>query len=71
LELTFAELELLLPLASDQLFRNQFIDTRFPGSEKNITEILSAKAVINRIKERLLQAQQKFGNAVRHSISVA
>jgi len=66
LELTFEELEVLLPLASDQLFRNQFIDTRFPGFEKNIQEIQSARAVIHRIKERL--AQQKSGDTLRFSI---
>ena len=59
LELTVEELEVLLPLASDQLFRNEFIDTRMPGSKKSIEEIRSAKALISRIKERLRQAQQK------------
>jgi hypothetical protein len=68
LELTFAELEVLLPLASDQLFRNQFIDMRFPGFEKNITEIQSARAVIARIKERLHLAQQKSAGTLRFSI---
>ena len=68
MELTIQELEVLLPLASDQLFRNQFIDTRFPGFEKYIPEIQSAKAVINRIKDRLHLAQQKSAGygAVQH-----
>jgi hypothetical protein len=68
LELTIQELEVLLPLASEQLFRNQFIDTRFPGFEKYIPEIQSAKAVINRIKDRLHLAQQKSAGTVRFSI---
>ena len=67
LELTIQELEVLLPLASDQLFRKQFIDTRFPGFEKHIPEIQSAKAVISRIKERL---QQVAPGMLRLSIPV-
>ena len=59
---------MLLPLASDQLFRNEFIDTRLPGFERNNEKLQSAKAVLNRVKERLRQAQQKPGDAVRFSI---
>ena len=59
LELSIEELEVLLPLASDQLFRNEFIDIRFPGFEQNREKIQSAKAVISWIKERLLEAQQQ------------
>ena len=68
LELTIQELEVLLPLASDQLFRNQFIDTRFPGSVAHIPEIQSAKAVINRIKDRLYLAQHNSAGTARLSI---
>ena len=73
LELTIEELEVLLPLASDQLFRNEFIDTRIPGFEKNSEKLRSAKAVVVRLKERLLQAQQKSGGtrAAKPPISVA
>jgi hypothetical protein len=63
--LTVEELEVLLPLASDQLFRNEFIDTRIPGFKRNSAKLQSAKAVISRIKERLRQAQQESGDAVR------
>jgi hypothetical protein len=71
LQLTVDELEVLLPLASDQLFHNEFIDIKMPGFHKNIEQIRSAKAVISRIKERLQQVQQKSGDtAVKHSISV-
>lgn len=59
---------MLLPLASDQLFRNEFIDTRMPGFEKNREKVQSAKAVINRLKERLHQAQQRPGDTLRFSI---
>jgi hypothetical protein len=68
--LTFQELEVLLPLASDQLFRNEFIDKRMPGFPKSREQVQAAKATISRIKERLLEAQQKSGDAVRVSIQV-
>jgi hypothetical protein len=67
LELTIEELEVLLPLASDQLFRNEFIDIRIPGFERNREKIQSAKAVISRIKERLHLAQHESSATVRFS----
>jgi hypothetical protein len=66
--LTFQELEVLLPLASDQLFRNEFIDKRMPGFPKSREQVQAAKATINRIKERLFEAQQKSGDTLRISI---
>ncbi|HYM05132.1 MAG TPA: hypothetical protein VEU11_01100 [Terriglobales bacterium] len=68
LHLTIEELEVLLPLASDQLFRNEFIDIRIPGFEQNREKLQSAKAVVSRIKERLHQAQQQTAIALRLSI---
>src|ERR1700692_3270914 len=65
LELTVEELEVLLPLASDQLFRNEFIDIRIPGYEQNREKVQAAKAVISRIKDRLYQAQQRSGVTLR------
>jgi hypothetical protein len=62
LELTLEELEVLLPLASDQLFRNEFIDTRLPGFKRDSEKVQLAKAVISRTKERLRLAQQKTAN---------
>jgi len=61
--LTIEEVEVLLPLASDQLFRNEFIDTRLPGYKKDNEKVQLAKSVISRVKERLREAQQKNGNA--------
>jgi len=68
LDLTIEELEVLLPLASDQLFRNEFIDIRIPGFEQNREKVQAAKAVISRIKERLQQAQQQPAGTMRLSI---
>jgi len=67
--LSIEELEVLLPLASDQLFRNEFIDTRMPGFERNREKVQAAKAMIGRIKERLLQVQHKPGSSARVSVS--
>ncbi|MBZ5591438.1 MAG: hypothetical protein LAP39_04315 [Acidobacteriia bacterium] len=53
---------MLLPLASDQLFRNEFIDTRLPGFKKNSEKVQFAKALISRIRERIRLAQEKSNN---------
>jgi hypothetical protein len=66
--LTFQELEVLLPLATDQLFRNEFIDRRIPGFQKGHAEIQAAKATVNQIKERLRLAQEKSTDTLRISI---
>ena len=68
LHLTFAELEVLLPLATDQLFRNEFIDKRMPGFQKTREEVQAAKAIVSQIKERLLEARQKSTDTLRISI---
>lgn len=68
MQLTFQELEVLLPLATDQLFRNEFIDRRMPGFKKSHEEIQAAKAMLNQIKERLRLAQEKPGNTMRISV---
>ena len=57
-----------MPLASDQLFRNEFIDNRMPGFPKSREDVQAAKATINKIKERLIEAQQKTGDTMRISI---
>ena len=68
MQLTFQELEVLLPLATDQLFRNEFIDRRIPGFQKSPQDIQAAKAVLNQIKERLRLAQEKSSNTLRISV---
>ena len=39
IKLTIKELELLTSLASDQVFRRQFIDPKMPGYKANVEEI--------------------------------
>ena len=50
LTLTVEELRLLASLASDQLFRRQFIDPRMPGHKANPGEISFGKALLARLQ---------------------
>jgi len=44
------ELMLLTTLASDQLFRREFIDCRMPGFEHNPPELCLAKKLVERLR---------------------
>jgi hypothetical protein len=50
LKLTLEELELIATLASDQLFRREFIDPKMPGHKSNSEEIKLGKALVARMK---------------------
>ncbi len=47
---TASELELLNSLASDQLFRREFIDSRLPGYRSNAAELSAGKKLIERLR---------------------
>lgn len=49
-ELTIGELELLITLASDQLFRREFIDPKMPGHKNNPGEISLGKTLLGRLR---------------------
>lgn len=49
LRFTVEELEVLLRLATDQLFRKEFIDSRLPGCRPDIAELKMGKQLIQRI----------------------
>jgi hypothetical protein len=49
-KLTVKELELLSSLASDQLFRREFIDPRLPGYKTNPAELTCGKHLVERLK---------------------
>jgi hypothetical protein len=49
-ELTIGELELLITLASDQLFRREFIDPKMPGHKNNPGEISLGKSLLGRLR---------------------
>jgi hypothetical protein len=50
LKLTTEELRLLATLASDQLFRREFIDSRIPGFRSNASEVTLGKALVGRLR---------------------
>ncbi|MBI3679109.1 MAG: hypothetical protein HY235_01685 [Acidobacteria bacterium] len=50
LKITARELELLTTLASDQLFRREFIDPRMPGYKSNTAEVSLGKALVARLR---------------------
>ncbi len=47
---TARELELLSSLASDQLFRIEFIDSRLPGFKSNVGELSLGKQLVTRLR---------------------
>ena len=49
-KLTDRELELLVTLASDQLFRREFIDPRLPGYRSDPVELCVAKRLVDRLR---------------------
>jgi hypothetical protein len=48
--LTVEELSLLVSLASDQLFRRQFIDPKMPGYKGNPEEVNLGKDLVKRMR---------------------
>ena len=48
--LTVEELRLLVSLASDQLFRRQFIDPKMPGYKANPEEVDLGKDLVKRMR---------------------
>jgi hypothetical protein len=49
-KLTAKELELLCGLASNQLFRREYIDGRLPGFESNPAELMLGKQLVERLR---------------------
>ncbi|HSM76846.1 MAG TPA: hypothetical protein VLT57_04440 [Bryobacteraceae bacterium] len=50
MKFTTNELELLSRLASDQLFRREFIDPRLPGNKFNAAELSLGKQLVERLR---------------------
>jgi hypothetical protein len=50
-KLTPEELDLLTALASDQLFRRQYIDPRLPGYKSNPAEVRIGKELVERLRQ--------------------
>lgn len=56
-KLTPEELDLLTALASDQLFRRQYIDPRMPGNKSNPAEVRLGKELVERLRQMAEQAK--------------
>ena len=53
IKLTHSELALLTTLASDQLFRREFVEPRMPGYKSNSAEIRLGKVLVERMRSLL------------------
>ena len=53
IKLTHSELALLTALASDQLFRREFVEPRMPGHKSNSAEIRLGKVLVARMRSLL------------------
>ena len=60
---TVEELGLLASLASDQLFRRQFIDTKFPGYKGRPEEVALGKALVQRMRLMIDKGPHYTGSA--------
>jgi hypothetical protein len=60
LRLTAKELDLLSNLASDQLFRREFIDPRLPGYQPNPAELSLGKKLVERLRSMAARAGGVF-----------
>ena len=62
---TVSELDLMCSLASDQLFRREFIDPRLPGHKSNPGEVSLGKKLVERLRvvaDRAKATQLSKGN---------
>jgi hypothetical protein len=50
LRFTATELDILLRLAADQLFRKEFIDSRLPGCQSDSAELTVGKQLVQRMR---------------------
>ena len=61
---TIEELRLLASLASDQLFRRQFIDPRMPGYKGSPEEVGVGKELVERMKVFIHDAARQTTSAL-------
>lgn len=64
LKLSVEELTLLTTLASDQLFRREFIDPKMPGYKHNLSELCLGKNLVQRLR-LTADLEKKLRNGVR------
>lgn len=62
LELTMEEVALLASLASDQLFRREFIDPKMPGYKPDPAQVHLGKALVGRLQLIVRQGRLEKGS---------
>ena len=67
IKLTIKELELITALASDQLFRKEYIDPKLPGYKSNSAEISLGKVLVTRFRSLLDSGPLKKSTLARVS----
>jgi hypothetical protein len=65
--MTVEELRLLASLASDQLFRRQFIDPRMPGYKGSPEEVDIGKALVERMRLIVDDGSRHVPSAMAHA----
>src|SRR6185295_3676132 len=65
---TIEELRLLASLASDQLFRRQFIDPRMPGYKGSPEEVDIGKALVGRMRVLISEGSQHTASGMAQSM---
>jgi len=70
LKFTAEELKLLASLASDQLFRREFIDPRLPGHKSNPGEVRQGKELVERLKTAAGGQPAKTATAKKNGATV-
>jgi hypothetical protein len=63
LEFTTEELGILTTMASDQLFRKQFIDSKMPGFKPNREELDLCKNLVGRLRSVVDEQRSKATTA--------
>lgn len=63
LEFTTEELGLLTTMASDQLFRKQFIDSKMPGFKPNREELDVCKNLVGRLRSVVDEQRTKSASS--------
>ena len=59
------ELKILVGLASDQVFRREFIDPKMPGYRVDPEELKISKALVNRLNMVIQEMSGRVVNAKR------
>jgi len=64
LDFTPEELGILTTMASDQLFRKQFIDSKMPGFKPNREELDMCKTLVGRLRAIVDEQRTKTTSAI-------